>query len=248
MKTGWLAVMLSWHLPTLCQAQPVQQVTMYNSKNGEYSYGTIYNPNYYQQLNNQNSGPSVLEVILNASQKSDELDFKKKMAAQEQAARKTSQKRAAEKAKIDAELLGHIRKQSADVFELFDALKGLQPWDAESLKFRNEINKLIQQDLYQAGLVLLELETKLKNALAEAEQKRQNEEYLRRMEASRPKGLGERVKSAFNALFPSEPTAQTTSQTQPQVSQFDPNQPYEIVSDPYQQILEEEAKSLNKKK
>ena len=66
--------------------------------------------------------------------KKEKLRLENEQLKQQQAFQEASQKRLAEKAKIDAELLGHIRKQSADVFELFDALKGLQPWDAESLK------------------------------------------------------------------------------------------------------------------
>jgi len=210
MKTGWIALILSWHLPTLCQAQPVQQVTMVNPKNGEYSYGTIYNPNYYQQLNNQNSGPSVLEVILNASQKSDELEWKKKMAAQQEASRKAAAKRASDSAKQTAEMVMQCQKMAEQIYDMYDRLKGLSAWDDRSLAFRKKIGDFIADDPWQAALTLIELEDKMKAALAEKEKKRLNEEYQKMAEANRPKGFSERVKNAYNALFnPNAPTSKS---------------------------------------
>ncbi|NBW99570.1 hypothetical protein EBR03_08370, partial [bacterium] len=157
-------------------------------------------------------------------------------------------KTAAERAKQDAEMRSLCQRQATKVFGMFDTIKGIQPWDEESLKFKKEIQGLIAEDPYQAGLVLIELESKMYPVAQEAEQKRRNEEYQKHLEASRPKGLGERVKNAFNALFPKESATQTTSQIPPKASQFDPTQPYEIIFDPQQQAVDEEAKSLNKKK
>ena len=215
---------------------------MYNPNTGDYSYGTIQNPPP------QNRGPGLIPTLLNFARESDELEWKKKTAAQQQASAKASQKTAAERAKQDAEMRSLCQRQATKVFGMFDTIKGIQPWDEESLKFKKEIQGLIAEDPYQAGLVLIELESKMYPVAQEAEQKRRNEEYQKHLEASRPKGLGERVKNAFNALFPKESATQTTSQIPPKASQFDPTQPYEIIFDPQQQAVDEEAKSLNKKK
>jgi len=215
MKSGLYALPLFWSLLIPCQAQPVQQVTMVNPRNGEYTYGTIYNPNYYQQLNNQNSGPSVLEVLLNASQKSDELELKKKMAAQQEASRKAAAKRASESANRTAEMVTKCQKMAEQIYDMYDKLKGLNAWDDRSLAFRKKIGDFIADDPWQAALTLIELEDKMKVALAEAEQKRQNEEYQKALEASRPKGIGERFRNAYNALFPPKPKIPQTAQQLP---------------------------------
>ena len=241
MRKRQVLFLILLQLPLFCRGQN-QQVTMYNPNTGDYSYGTIQNPPP------QNRGPGLIPTLLNFSRESDELEWKQKAAAQQQAAAKASQKRAAERAKQDAEMRSLCQRQALRVCALFDTIKGVQPWDEESLKFKKEIQSLIAEDPYQAGLVLIELDSKMRPAAQEAEQKRKNEEYQKHIEANRPKGIGERLKNAFNALLSKEPTTQATSQNPPQTSQFDPTQPYEIVSDPYQQILDEEAKGLNKKK
>ena len=231
-------------LQTNSYSQANQRVTMWNPKNGEYSYGTIYNPNYDQQ----DSGPSVLEVILNASQKSDELEFKKKMAAEQQAAKNVSQKQAAQKQKLEAEMRKLCTESVLRLVEKYDTIKGLQPYDKESLEFRKQLNELLAGDPYQAVTVVLDLEKRMNPVYYEILQKQIAKEYQTKAEENRPQGLGERVKNAFNALFPKEQTPQANSQIPPQASQFNPTHAFENAPNPYQQILDEEAKGLNKKR
>lgn len=210
MKRQWSILL------TLILSSHIHAQTTGTYRNYDGSWGTIWinDPNRFNDPAPY-QGPSVLEVLLEHSQKSDELEWKKKVAAQQDASRKAAAKRASESAKLTAEMVTKCQKQAEQIYDMYDKLKGLNAWDDQSLAFRKKIGDLIADDPWQAFLTLFELREKMKVAVAEEEQKRQNEEYQKALEANRPKGIGERVKNAYNALFPPKPQISQTAQQLP---------------------------------
>ena len=135
---------------------------MYNPNTGDYSYGTINNPQPKRQ------GPGLIPTLLNFSQQSDELEWKKKVAEEQAANRKAAAKRASEAAKQTAEMKAKCQQLAQGIYEMYDKVKGLNAWDSQAISFRKKVSDLIAEDPYLACFILIEIDEKLGSALAEA--------------------------------------------------------------------------------
>jgi len=148
MNLSLAVVAVSFFICFRTAAQQFQQVSIYNDRTGDYAYGTIYNPFYYQQLNrirDENSSRGIFNFDFTDTKKMENelLQLKK-----EQARLDALQKRQEEKNKALVE--EYCNSESERLFKKYEDVFSLKSYDEKALAFRKLINEAIASDPFKA--------------------------------------------------------------------------------------------------